>query len=49
MVAQDPLSLLLMIIIVLIIGVIAYYIAQQLDERDRRIESEEMQKNEQKN
>ena len=49
MVAQDPLVLLLMLIIVAIIGLIAYYIAQQLDERDiKRMESEEML-NEQKN
>lgn len=41
MIAQDPLVLLLMIIIVLIIGLIAYYIAQQLDERDRLQEKEE--------
>lgn len=48
MVAQDPLVLLLALIIVAIVGLIAYYIAQQLDERDRKRESEEMQ-NEQKN
>lgn len=49
LIAQDPLVLLLALIIVAIVGVIAYYIAQQLDERDlKRMESEEMQ-NEQKN
>lgn len=49
LIAQDPLVLLLALIVVAIGGLIAYYIAQQLDERDlKRIESEEMQ-NEQKN
>lgn len=48
MIAQDPLVLLLALIIVAIVGLIAYYIAQQLDERDLKREKEEMQ-NEQKN
>lgn len=48
MVAQDPLVLLLALIIVAIVGLIAYYIAQQLDERDLKRESEE-KKNEQEN
>lgn len=44
LIAQDPLVLLLALIIVAIGGLIAYYIAQQLDERDlKKIESEEMQ------
>ncbi len=47
LIAQDPLVLLLALIIVAIVGLIAYYIAQQLDERDKKRESEEMQ-NEQK-
>lgn len=39
--AQDPRILLLMLIIVAVGGLIAYYIAQQLDERDKRMEREE--------
>ena len=48
LIAQDPLVLLLALIIVAIVGLIAYYIAQQLDERDIKREKEEMQ-NEQNN
>ena len=48
MVAQDPKMLILALIIVAIIGLIAYYIAQQLDERDLKKEREERE-NEQKN
>lgn len=48
MIAQDPLVLLLALIIIAIVGLIAYYIAQQLDERDLKRESEAMN-NEQKN
>ena len=43
LIAQEPLVLLLAIIIVLIIGLIAYYIAQKLDERDMKRELEEME------